>query len=247
MAHKLYEQFAKRYDIHTPPSQYRHDHAFVIKECLSLGPNPSLLDVGCGTGVLIQKACEKGINAFGIDPATAMIEVCRSKFDGSRVRQCGVEDLDDKAIFDCITSLSWSLNYSSTIEELATALHRLNGVLRPGGLIILEVPNAAAARGKLVKEYKPGPSGLAEDVLFIFRFQAQTNTVPQLSAQYVYACSSLNELLYEEHILNVADPQLVCNLLAAEGFKDIVVYDSWRKEPFAASISPFIVARKPRL
>jgi ubiquinone/menaquinone biosynthesis C-methylase UbiE len=244
MLHQLYGQFASRYDLHTPAGQHRHNHAFVIEECLRLGPNPHLLDVGCGTGVLIQKACDAGIAAFGIDPSPAMIEVCRGKFDAIRVRQSRVEELDDQRKFDCITSLSWSLNYCDSVEQFVTGLQRLYSVLRPGGLIILEIPNAAAARGIVVEERKAGPTGLPDDVLFVFRFESLDGDTQRMVAKYVYACSSLNDLMFEEHILNLADPLLVADLLLRAGFENVTIFNSWRKDPFAGSISPFVMARR---
>jgi SAM-dependent methyltransferase len=244
MEHRLYHQFANRYDLHTPSSQYKHNHEFVIKECLVLGSHPRLLDVGCGTGVLIQKASEAGIDAFGIDPSPAMIEVCRAKFAGDRVRQLDVEHLADEQKFNCVTSLSWSLNYCNSVAQFFNVLQRIHGVLLPGGIIIMEVPNAAAARGTVVEERKPGPTGLPDDVIFLFCLEPREGESRQIAAHYVYACKSLNELLCEEHILNLADPFLVADLTCRAGFEKVSVYDSFRKNPLAGSVSPFVVGCK---
>ena len=35
--HRLFDDFAHRYDLHTPPGHYQHDHAFVLEQAAALG------------------------------------------------------------------------------------------------------------------------------------------------------------------------------------------------------------------
>ena len=69
----LFDALAHRYDLHTPPDHYRHDHAFVLEQAATLGSPCRLLDVGCGTGVLVEKARRAGVLAMGIDASPGMI------------------------------------------------------------------------------------------------------------------------------------------------------------------------------
>lgn len=45
-----------------------------------------VLDVGCGTGTFACMLAAQGKEVFGIDPATASLEVARRKPDAGRVR-----------------------------------------------------------------------------------------------------------------------------------------------------------------
>ena len=46
----------------------------------------SLLDVGCGTGILACRAASQGMDVTGVDPAAASLDVARAKPGAERVR-----------------------------------------------------------------------------------------------------------------------------------------------------------------
>ena len=46
----------------------------------------SLLDVGCGTGILARQAASRGMEVTGVDPAGASLDVARSQPGAERVR-----------------------------------------------------------------------------------------------------------------------------------------------------------------
>src|SRR5947209_17643683 len=46
----------------------------------------SLLDVGCGTGILARRAADLGMEVTGVDPAAASLDVARSQPGAEGVR-----------------------------------------------------------------------------------------------------------------------------------------------------------------
>lgn len=240
--HALFEGYADRYDLHTPPHHYQHDHAYVIRLVRDLGPTPRMLDVGCGTGVLLEKALAGGIDAHGVDVAEGMVAVARGRVGAHRVRRVPMQAIDATEAFDAVVSLSWTLNYAADEPELRRVLTRIRGALRPAGLLIVQVAHAAHTDGAWMEDEEPGPGGEG-DVHLRYRFLARAGD--QLEATYEYTCRSLAERLRETHQLQVANARRVADLARDVGFTDVTLLESWRGDPFTGSASPFLLARAP--
>lgn len=108
-----------------------------------LKPGESVLDVGCGTGVLTRLAAlavgQTGY-AIGIDPAAKMIEVAKKNAlkEGSRAefRLAVIEDLPfEDNRFDCV--LSSAMLHHLPPEVKVKGLSEVHRVLKPGGRLVL--------------------------------------------------------------------------------------------------------------
>jgi ubiquinone/menaquinone biosynthesis C-methylase UbiE/NAD-dependent dihydropyrimidine dehydrogenase PreA subunit len=117
-------------------------------------PGMEVLDVGCGTGELLEYAVRAGARATGIDISGSMLSMARKRFDKeelrgrAELRQAGVIELDrlfeDKR-FDLVTStLVFSELYNAerqwAYEEIARLLKDsgifvLAGEVRPRGFV----------------------------------------------------------------------------------------------------------------
>lgn len=239
---KLYGAFGHYYDQHTPAHHYQHDHAFLIREIQKRNAKARILDIGCGSGVFIQKALAAGLDPVGLDPAPAMLELARQKVGPRRVRLQGMEALDDRDAFDAVTALSWSLNYARDVDQLQDILVRIKRALRPGGQLFVQVAHAAHApstQSDFFVDQEPGPGG-PKDITFKYRFVAQG---PQrLNAEYHFVCHSTGESFEELHELRVADAHLVAEMLRALDFQAVQLLEDFRGQAFHKTINPLLLA-----
>lgn len=245
MEHRLFREAAARYDLHTPPHHYQHDHRFVLEELGRLPPPARVLDAGCGTGVFLERARAAGLDALGLDAAPEMVALAQERLGPELVRLGRMQDLDEREAYDGIVSLCWSFNYCASLAEAGEILGRFVRALRPGGLLVLQVAHAANATGRLQEDLEPGPGGEPDDVRFLYRFTSPPGEEPRLRAQYVYACRSLAELVFEEHLLQATDILRLAELAGKAGFGEVRIFDNWRREPFSGSLSPFLLAVRP--
>ncbi|MGA8810013.1 MAG: class I SAM-dependent methyltransferase [Thermoanaerobaculia bacterium] len=235
--YRLFREFAHRYDLHTPPGHYKHDHAFVIAEALRVVPqNCRLLDVGCGTGVFLEAALASGIDAYGLDSAPEMIDVAAQRVGADRVRVQRMQDIDDVEAYEVICSLSWTIHYVESRAELEDVIARCRRALRPGGLLILQVANEDAMTGAVNVDVEPGPAGEPDDTYFIHRFRPLHDVEHRVIADYVYASRATGDLLTEQHHLRFAHPPTVAHAFRNAGFQQTCVINS-------TNVSPFIVDR----
>jgi SAM-dependent methyltransferase len=235
--YRLFHEFAHRYDLHTPPGHYKHDHAFVIEKALGAAPsNCRLLDVGCGTGVFLQAAIAAGINGYGIDAAPEMIDVARQRLGDDRVRVQRMQDISEIEAYDVICALSWTIHYCQTEAELRDVLQRYRRALKPGGTLLLQVANDEKMTGEVNIDRELGPSGNPDDTLFIHRFLPQRDSTHRVIAEYVYTSRTFNELVSDQHILEFSNPSAITQALLQSGFREISAIE-------ISAISPFVICK----
>lgn len=235
--YRLFHEFAHRYDLHTPPGHYKHDHAFVIEKALEIAPsNCRLLDVGCGTGVFLQAAIAAGIDGYGIDAAPEMIDVARQRLGDDRVRVQRMQDISEVQAYDVICALSWTIHYCQTAAELREVFQRFRQALKSGGTLLLQVANDEAMTGKVKIDQEPGPSGEPGDTFFIHQFLPQKGETHRVIAHYIYANRTYNELFSDQHTLEFSNPSLIGEVLLQSGFREISTIE-------IQAISPFLLCK----
>ena len=102
---------------------------------------PRLLDVGCSLGYTVEAASALGWDAEGVDVSPDAIASCRKR--GLSCRESGAEELPfpDES-FDVVTA--WHV--LEHVADAARALAEWHRVVRPGGLLVLEVPDAESPK-----------------------------------------------------------------------------------------------------
>jgi len=104
----------------------------------ALGEKPTrILEVGAGTGWMVKALGELGCDVTGVEVDPDLIEVAHTL--GANVQRADICEVDTGcfAAFDVVCS-------SQTLEHILSpvvAIHKMSALLRPGGLICIDVPN----------------------------------------------------------------------------------------------------------
>ena len=102
-------------------------------DAVGVGGGTRLLDVGCGAGLALRLAADRGADVSGLDAASGMLEYARRRVPGAQLVQGEIQSLpfgDDT--FDAVTGFN-SFQYAA--DPLA-ALHEARRVTAPGGRIL---------------------------------------------------------------------------------------------------------------
>lgn len=243
--YQLYGRFGECYDMHTPEHHYQHDHTFLIQEIKKVQTHARVLDIGCGSGVFLEKAMQAGLDPIGLDPAIAMLKLAHEKVGEERAYMMAMQDLEFQKEFHAVVALSWSLNYAANTEELKDILRRIKLALLPGGKVFFQIahaPHAPKTFTDFFVDQESSPNNL-QDITFKYRFASRDNET--LIAQYQFQCHSTGEHFDEKHVLNVANAEVVAQILRDLGFQSIQLLENYHAQPFQKTFSPFLIASLP--
>ena len=104
------------------------------------GHGRRLLDFGCGNGLFLDIAYERGFECYGVDQAADAIKVARKKPSGRHTYYGAPEDIPGIAAggFDVITMWSVLAHLAQPVEDLSM----LRRLLAPDGVLLILTVNA---------------------------------------------------------------------------------------------------------
>ena len=150
-----YDEFAHRYEDRRggrDPGGY-HDliDDLEVELVARYGTGKDVLEVGCGTGLLLERMREFARSTRGIDLSPGMLEKARAR--GLDVVEASATQLPfEAATFD----VACSFKVLAHVPPIAEALAEMVRVVRPGGHVLAEFYNPWSLRG-LAKRF--GPAG----------------------------------------------------------------------------------------
>ncbi len=139
-----YDEEAERYDASRGGEPRAEAAAHAV---LGQVPPParSLLDVGCGTGIVTRRlaAAREGLRVTGADLSATMARRAAARLPGSVVvadsRRLPFRDGE----FDAVTSV-WLLHLAGGAEDVRAIVDECARVLRPGGVYVTTVDKGAS-------------------------------------------------------------------------------------------------------
>jgi SAM-dependent methyltransferase len=124
---------------------------------VGLEPGALVLDIGCGSGVFLRLAADRGARVFGVDASAALLDLARARVPAADLRVGEMEALPfDDDTFDLVTGF----NSFFFANDIVAALREARRVAKPGGAVVIQVWGAhercdLEAMKEIVRPYMP--------------------------------------------------------------------------------------------
>ncbi|MGD9999476.1 MAG: class I SAM-dependent methyltransferase [Ilumatobacteraceae bacterium] len=188
----------------------------------------SVLDVGCGTGVFALLLADRGIDATGVDPAAASLDVARSKPGADRVHWVAAPATELPALaVDLVTMTGNVAQVFVDDGEWNRTLRSVRAALRPGGHLVLETRRPERA-GWL--EWTPELSRQTVDTphmgLVTNWVELTDVSLPLVSFRWTFVFEGWGEVVVSDSTLRFRDRREIESTLAVAGFDVLDVRDA---------------------
>lgn len=162
-----YDDFSDRYEARRGGNDPGGYHDLVddleVDFVRRFGLGGDLLEVGCGTGLLLQRTAAFAKSAKGVDLSPGML--ARAKERGLDVLEASATELPfPDETFD----VAYSFKVLAHVREIERALAEMARVLRKGGFLIAEFYNPSSFRGLAKRLGPPGEISSSKDESHVF-------------------------------------------------------------------------------
>lgn len=115
---------------------------FIEKAKVYLKADDTILDFGCGTGLVCNEIAGNVRFIHAIDLSAKMIEICERKASERKIGNIEIAQttLFDKKFKEGLFDAVIAFNILHLLDEPLKYLHRINQILKPGGLILSATP-----------------------------------------------------------------------------------------------------------
>jgi SAM-dependent methyltransferase len=124
------------------------DAALELLRRNGLGPNTTLVDLGCGSGLLAAAAVLEARRVVGVDPSPAMLELARARSDAVEWIEAGFLTYEHGGEPPQLVHSRHALHHLPDFWK-GVALARIHDLLAPGGVLVLR---------DLVYDFEPSES-----------------------------------------------------------------------------------------
>ncbi|MCQ2452530.1 MAG: class I SAM-dependent methyltransferase [Oscillospiraceae bacterium] len=197
----------------------------------------SLLDIGCGTGILCEIMADRGLETLGVDLSENMIAIARSRRPELAYEIGNMITWQAPRSFDLVTCTGDALNHIPNLADVAQAFRQVFTALNPGGYFLFDILN----------EKETEESGIV-DLDYSDTVKGQFSITHEENG-LVHLCVRVYDqgvLTCEEHIREmVHQPEDICRLLEQAGFTSIVCRHHLTEDDSSRAMTWFVIAKKP--
>ena len=140
-----YEDFWADAPTDPEPWEWERRRALLLGE---VRPGERVLDLGCGAGRFVAALREAGADPVGVELAEAALERARANAPGADLRL--VADDGSLPLEHASIDLVWCSEVLEHVPDTAHLLLEVRRVLRPGGRLLVTVPDHGRLRTALI-------------------------------------------------------------------------------------------------
>ncbi|MCL1988474.1 MAG: class I SAM-dependent methyltransferase [Firmicutes bacterium] len=174
----IYKHFANVYDIFMASVPYEHWADFICSKFseYNVPVGGTVLDLGCGTGTMLNLMAQKGYDMIGVDNSADMLAKAQEKIAENSQKALllhqNITNLDLYGTVDAIYSTCDVLNYFMDKSSLEEALKRAAMFLNPNGVLIFDMKTPETYR--LMGNAFYGDTNEGSSYIWQNNFDAQT-------------------------------------------------------------------------
>lgn len=138
---RLVAEYAEAYAGRGPTARYHRSRINAVDQVLRKHPGGSLLDVGCGPGMMVRHLLESRPREFsvtGCDRSAAMVDAARRNTGKAAIFSVG--DIEEMPFADCGFDVALAMGVLEYVD-VPLALREIARVVRPGGLVVVTMLN----------------------------------------------------------------------------------------------------------
>jgi SAM-dependent methyltransferase len=217
------EQLVELYDGDNEPGD---DHAYYRALADSLKTR-TIVDLGCGTGLLTRALVAPGRRVIGVDPSPTMLGYARKQPGADAVTwiEGDAGALGDDVRADLVISSGNSIMH---VEDLPATLKHLAAALRPGGVISFESRNPAV---RAWEQWTPEVSE-RETPFGVLREWMEVTAVEQGRVTFdAYNVFEDGRQEVYTTVLYFRTAEELTDALSGSGFAEIELRGGWHDEP----------------
>ncbi|ONK14866.1 class I SAM-dependent methyltransferase [Streptomyces sp. MP131-18] len=205
-------------------------------------PVHKVLDLCCGTGLLLRDLTQRGYTVTGLDRSAAMLEQAAHKLGSQAEGRLVLGELPDIPLqeeFDAVYSTGGALNYLPNDTSLLRSFESVYRVLRPGGTFVFDLYTDALMEHHVEQTtLSVRAIELGEGCTMLYRCERPARESHFYDVTFAHYVRDDATQRYtrtgEAHRMFTRTAEKVRSLVAQAGFGDIKTFDNYQRQPIGS-------------
>lgn len=227
-----YGRFAEVYDQLMQDVPYDEYVQWIVKNA-PVAQFPKLLDIGCGTGVMLEKLIKEGYEVAGLDLSEEMLMMANARLnsDGQQAMLVcqSMDELDGFVDLDIISIPIDSINYLPEFDQVQQTINRVYDALKSGGHLFFDIHSLF----KMDEIFPEGPFTYDDgEITYLWNTEEgeEPHSIHHEMTFFVQTDNELFERFEEYHFQRTFPTEIYVTLLKEAGFSSIEVTADFTSE-----------------